>query len=121
MSALVRAVFRLLLPRPSARFASVRLLFWKDAEYMARAPVGQVVRLVDEKQPLPRPVEEPPQMHHRVEEIAVIPDDQITPFAQIQPQFKGTDLKAFCRVGQGLPGKLPSPSSRAASASFTRS
>ena len=44
-------------------------------------------------------------MHHRVEEIVVIPDDQIAPFAQIQPQLKGADPEAFCRVGQGLPGK----------------
>lgn len=42
LSALVRAVFKALLPLPNARFASVRLLLQKRAEYIALALSGRL-------------------------------------------------------------------------------
>ena len=54
-------------------------------------PVGQVVRLVDEEDPVPGQLEKAPQVDGGVKEIVVVPDHQVGPVAQVQPQLKGAD------------------------------
>ena len=60
--------------------------------------VRQVVRLVNEKQPVPGGIKKALQMHHRVKQIIVVANDYIAPLAQVQPQLKGAHRK--------LPGSL---------------
>ena len=57
---------------------------------------------VDEKDPVAGGIKEPLQMHHRVEQIIVVPDDHIAPFAQVQSQFKGAHRElpgCVCQCG----------------------
>ena len=48
------------------------------------------MRFVNEEQPVPGGIEKALEVHHRVKQIIVVPDDHIAPLAQIQPQLKGT-------------------------------
>ena len=59
--------------------------------------------LIHEEEPVARAVEEPPQMHHGVEEVVIVADDDVAPFAQIQPQLEGADRELLCGVGQRGP------------------
>ena len=52
--------------------------------------VRQVVRFVNEEQPVPGGIEKALEVHHRVKQIVVVPNDHIAPLAQVQPQLKGT-------------------------------
>ena len=47
--------------------------------------------LVDEKNVVARRIEKASQVHGGVEQIIVVPDDYVTPLAQVQPQLKGAD------------------------------
>ena len=47
------------------------------------------MRLVNEEQPVPGGIKKALEVHHRVKQIVVVPDDHIAPLAQIQPQLKG--------------------------------
>ena len=47
------------------------------------------MRFVNEEQPVPGGIEKALEVHHRVKQIVVVPDDHIAPLAQIQPQLKG--------------------------------
>ena len=48
------------------------------------------MRFVNEEQPVPGGIKKALEVHHRVKQIVVVPDDHIAPLAQIKPQFKGT-------------------------------
>ena len=54
-------------------------------------PVGQIVRLVDEKEPVARRIEEAVEPDHRVKEIVVVADDDVGPCTQVKPQFERAD------------------------------
>ena len=58
------------------------------------------MRFIDQKQPVAGRIKEPFQVHHRIEEVIVIPNDHIAPLAQVKPQLKGTHRKTLCRPGQ---------------------
>ena len=62
--------------------------------------IGQIVCLVDQEQPVAGGVEETLQVHHRVKQIVVVPDHNIAPFAQVQPQLKGAYGELSGGVGQ---------------------
>ena len=62
--------------------------------------VRQVVRLVNEEQPVAGSIKEPLQMHHRVEQVVVVANDHIAPLAQIQPQLKRAHRELPGGVGQ---------------------
>ena len=64
--------------------------FGKLRRVHGASSVRQVVRLVNEEQPVPGGIEKALEVHHRVKQIIVVPDDHIAPLAQIQPQLKGT-------------------------------
>ena len=51
--------------------------------------VRQIVRFVNEEQPVPGGIKKALEVHHRVKQIVVVPDDHIAPLAQIKPQLKG--------------------------------
>ena len=59
--------------------------------------------LIHEKEPVARAVEEPSQMHHGVEEVVIVADDDVAPLAQIQPQLEGADRELLCGIGQRGP------------------
>ena len=65
--------------------------------------LGQVVGLIHEEEPVARAVKEPPQVHHWVEEVVVVPDDDVTPLAQVQPQLEGADRELPRGIGQRGP------------------
>ena len=48
------------------------------------------MRFVNEEQPVPGGIKKALEVHHRVKQIVVVPDDHIAPLAQVQPQLKGT-------------------------------
>lgn len=83
----------------------MRLALEKLAEYMARGPVGQVVGLVDEEEPVTGGIEEAAEPYHRVKQIVVIPDDHVAPLAQVQLQLKRADREFPARLGQHGPVK----------------
>ena len=59
--------------------------------------------LVDEKNVVARRIEKAPQVHGGVEQIIVVPDDYVTPLAQVQPQLKRADPVPPGSLGQGGP------------------
>ena len=74
--------------------------FGKACGVHGSGPVRKVVRLVDQEQPVAGSIKEPLQVYDGVEQIIVVTDHHIAPFAQVQPQLKGTHRKTLCRPGQ---------------------
>ena len=64
--------------------------FGKLSRVHGAGSVRQVMRLVNEEQPVSGGIEKALEVHHRVKQIVVVPNDHIAPLAQVQPQLKGT-------------------------------
>ena len=74
--------------------------FEKACGVHSSGPVRKVVCLIDQEQPVAGSIKEPLQVYDGVEQIIVVADHHIAPFAQVQPQLKGTHRKTLCRPGQ---------------------
>lgn len=108
-------------PFAKGAFCLGQTAFEKACGVHGSGTVGKVVCLVDQEQPVAGSIKEPLQVYDGVEQIIIVADHHIAPFAQVQPQLKGTHRKRFAAPASAARSKLPVSSSSADRASLMRS